>query len=377
MNKTLMLAMLVLSFGAYAADPAPAGDTPKEGETPAPKPEGTEPTTADGSPAVEDKKDEKTTVTAVMTPEQLAALTGVQFNVTLDHSLGAGTFIDSTKYAYLQGTLDVSARYAFAISGVRLAASGRGTVMYEYTPPDASNGRRVTWRDLSFGLSAPALYKNKFTGINVTPSLSLVVPITPESWQATMITVLGAGVGLNRVFGPFIVQGSISGSRSFFASPQNGTRRSDYVDAAGNSVYIGRTGESYASVIGNNATWGLGGGLSVTFLANDELSFYASYSLRVGWRNAVTNDPNDPYNPQGMNSNGEPVADVGMGRADTVITSVGANYQLSDHWALTAYIFTAMPPRTADGKNFRFPFWAFEGAANNYSYVGLSLSAGF
>ncbi|MBK7863778.1 MAG: hypothetical protein IPJ65_35270 [Archangiaceae bacterium] len=331
------------------------------------------------------------TVTVVTTPDMLVGLSGLSVNASLDHYLGAGTFINSNLYASFAGAIDLSGRYLFKLGRVKLGASARGYVSYEYTLPDASTGRRWSWRDLSFGLSAPAVYKDALTGISFTPSLSFTVPITPESWQATTITVLSAGFNFTRSLGRFNLALSVGGSRGFHVHPESAIRNPSSNTAVTNGAspsvdnfsdgYMRaacRGGESTCAIAGNNTAWGLSGAVSVDFRATDALSFSGSYALRTAWRYANAGNGPDQYTPQGTTSNGDSVATWGFMQAgDLVITSLSANYQITDHWGASLFVYTAMPPRNSQGTSFRFPFWAFDGAANNYSSLGLSLSASF
>lgn len=336
---------------------------------------------AAAAPEATVKKDEAqakgpATVTAVTTPEQLANVSGFTVQASLDHALGQGTFIDASKYAFLGASVDLALRYSFKVAGIKLGTSARGYFAYEYTLSDAPNGRRYAWRDLSFGLSAPAVYKEQFTGISITPSLSFIIPITLESWQASTITVLSAGLNLTRSVGLFDFSLAVSASRGFHQNPLNAVRAKGSVDPTGYHKELSRQGETIAGVNGTNNAWSLSGSLAVTFRATDTISFDASYGLRAGWRYNIV-PAGDPNQSQVTYSDGSGVCADNCRSGDLVLTSVSANYQISEHWGASLSISTAMPPKTSDGKNFRFPFWSFEGAANNYSSLGLSLQASF
>lgn len=330
----------------------------------------------------EEKKEEPATITATTTPDQLASLSGLSVNASFDTFLGQGTFFNPALYSYLASSLYISGRYQFSVAKTKLAVSGTGYVVYEYTLPDAPNGRRWAWRDLAFGLSAPALLKeSRFTGISVTPSLSATLPITPESWAATTITVIGAGLNFTRTFGNFDFAGSIGGSRGVHKSPiisLNGAASGTPSSGAQLATVICRTGDPVScGYAGTNNAWGMSVSLSADWRATENFSLSAQYVWRMGWRYAVAPGV-DMYTPQALTSNGDSVANTGYARSpDLIITSLAANYQLSDHWGIQLYTYTAMPPRTNDGKALRFPFWDFLAGPMNYSSIGLSLSASF
>jgi hypothetical protein len=383
------------AWAASSPRPAHEGDAqPQPGPQPEMKPA---PATPDVV-ATEPKKDEKQTIVATTTPDQLATLSGLSVNASFDSYLGQGTFYNAAEYAFLASSLFLSARYQFSLFHTKFAATGTGYVLYEYTMPDAPTGRRFTWRDLGFSLSAPAIYKEtRFTGISLTPSVAATVPITPESWTATTITILSAGLNFTRSIGKFDLAMSVSGSKGFHRSwvsqvgspnpapfapntviPDQHPDTTQRPDVLNPPTVICRASDPLlcGGQQTNNA-FGFGYSLTADFRATENLSFSAQYVFRMGWRYPIVAGP-DMYTPQALTSSGQPVADTGYVRApDLVITSLAVNYQISDHWGVSLYTYTAMPPKTADDKNFRFPFWDFISGPMNYSQLGLSLSASF
>jgi hypothetical protein len=395
LSLTLLPALAHAEAGAQltawaASSPRPAheGDVqPQPMPTPEPKPEVPAPTVVQS----EQKKEEHETIVATTTPDQLATLSGLSINASFDSYLGQGTFYNASEYAFLASSLFLAARYQFTLFHTKFAVSGTGYVMYEYTMPDAPTGRRFTWRDLAFSLSAPAVFKEKrFTGISMTPSLAVTVPITPESWTATTITVISAGLNFTRTIGRFDLAASVSGSRGIHRSwtsqipgTQPGVVLSreppdERTDIANIPTVICRASDPIlCGGQSTNNAFGLGYALTADFRATENLSFSAQYVFRMGWKYPLVGAV-DMYTPQAVTSSGQPVADTGYVRApDIVITSLAVNYQISDHWGVSLYTYTAMPPKTADDANFRFPFWDFISGPMNYSQIGFSLSASF
>jgi hypothetical protein len=381
LSLTLLPALAQAEAGAQltawaAASPRPAheGDAqPQPMPAPEPKPEAATPAVV----VAETKKDEAQTIVATTTPDQLATLSGLSINASFDSYLGQGTFYNANLYSYLASSLFVGARYQFSLFHTKFAVSGSGYVVYEYTMPDAPTGRRWNWRDLAFSLSAPAIFKEKrFSGISVTPSISATVPITPESWAATTITVVGAGLNFTRSIGRFDLAASVSGAKGFHRSwvGQIGAVN----DPNGIPTVVCRSSDPV--LCGDqttNTAFSVGFALSADFRATEALSFSAQYVLRAGWKYPIAN-AGDPYNPQAVTSSGQAVADTGYVRGpDISITSIAVNYQLSDHWGVSLYTYTAMPPKSADNSSFRFPFWDFTSGPMNYSQIGFSLSASF
>jgi hypothetical protein len=327
--------------------------------------------------AAPQKREEKQTITATTTPDQLASLSGINVNASFDTYLGQGTFYDASMYSYLASSLYLGARYLFALFGTKLAVSGSGSVAYEYTLPDSTTGRRWTWRDLGFSLSAPALLREKrLTGITMTPSLSVTVPITYESWASTTITVLGAGLSFSRSVGRFDFNASLSGSHHFVVSqvPSIPGRfdfdnRPTTLCRAGDPTTCG--GTQYG-----NVDWALGMSLAAVARITENLSVSVQYGLRTAWKYQVASST-DPGNAQAVTSAGISVQCSGYCRGDSVNTSIGINYQLSDHWGVQLYTHTTMPPLNSLGTAPRFPFWDLESGPLNRSQLGTSLAASF
>ncbi|MFW5966299.1 MAG: hypothetical protein ACOCV2_02220 [Persicimonas sp.] len=67
-------------------------------------------------------------------------------------------------------------------------------------------------------------------------------------------------------------------------------------------------------------------------------------------------------------------ADGGTGHQQFVSGVLGLEYGLNDNVTLGAGTYTVQPPLTADNKSVRFPFWNFNGAANNYSAFTMSVT---
>jgi hypothetical protein len=395
---TAALAEAGTQLTAWVASSRPA----HEGDTPSPTPT---PAAAPVQPAAEtkvknEKKEEPQTITATTTPDQLASLSGLSVNASLDTFLGQGTFFNPALYSYLASSFFISPRYQFTVAKTKLAVSGTGYVVYEYTLPDNPVGRHWAWRDLAFGFSAPALFKeSRFSGVSVTPSISATVPITLESWAATTITVIGAGLNFTRTIGNFDFAASLGGSKGVHKSwitSINGTPPPSMLTSlmdpraqpvAAQPAAVGqfnttqcRIGDPVAcGYFSTNNDWGMSIALSGDWRATENFSISAQYVWRLGWRYPIVPPgPPDQYTPQAVTSNGDPVANTGFARApDLIITSIAANYQLSDHWGLQLYTYTAMSPRTADDKALRFPFWDFIAGPLNYSSIGVSLAASF
>jgi hypothetical protein len=310
------------------------------------------------------------------TPEEQARQSGFIFAVGLDHSLGAGTFVDSSKYSYMAGSLGLSAMYNFGVGNTRLVASGTWRALLEYTLPDVETGRRVSWVDARFGLAAPAFFRDtKLTGISVTPSIGVTIPSSPESWNAGLITNLSAGLTFTRSIKTVDFRAVLSGSHGFFTSTQNGVRASTARDTSGNLLMLCRPGETICGFGGWNTAWSMVAGGSVSWRLPANFVLYASYSYMRFWRYAAT-DEVDAYTAKALDKNGNPVAKVGFGQGDRTMASFGGSYQLSQQYSLDLGVSTAQTPLTPTGQ-VRFPFLGLGTWADNTTTLFFSLTAAY
>ena len=377
---------------APIAAAAPAQATPPAQDQPAPPSPGETPPPAEGEKPVEGNTIQQqqqaqspataSAGSAVLTPEQLAALSGFFYSASIDHSIGLGTFIDSTKYAYLNGIVNAFVSYRTQIKGRAFALGvlpfGGTGFIYEYTLPDTSTGRRLTWSDARISLSMPALFRNKATGITLNPSLQVILPTTPESWQAGLISRLGVGVSLNKNFATpaGLLIANISGSSTFgiYKSTANVVTRPSGPSSDGRLTVLCRTGETVCGINNNNSAIALSISPSLTLAATDWLFFGISYSIGANWRYGVISSP-DGMTAKGLDVNGEPLAHAGMTGVSTQSAVISASINITEVWSATLYLYNFAPLLTQDGSHVRFPFVDATGLANNNTQIGFSLSA--
>jgi hypothetical protein len=327
-------------------------------------------------PTVTKKKSALANAVQARTPEEQAAQSGFQFIVALDHYLGAGTFVDASKYSYLAGFLTVIPQYLFGIGKQRLVASVTARMAYEYTMADSETGRKASFYDTRIGLSAPAVFRDKaFTGIAFSPNIGLTIPTSPESWNAGMITALSAGVTASRSVKTVDFRLSFGAARNFYTSAQNGVKASTARDENGNLYVVCRTGETICGFSNMNTTWSWNLGGQVQWRATGNLLFYVGYTYISFYRSAATNT-NDPFTPQAVDANGNPVADVGMGHSDRTSAYVGASYQLNEHYSIDLGVSNIQTPLTPTGQ-VRFPFLSFGTWADNATSLYFTLTAAY
>ncbi len=302
---------------------------------------------------------------------------GWTLGVELDHSLGTGTFVDPALYSYFGATLSVVPRYVFVARDVKLAVSLALRGAWEYTLPDNENGRRFSPGDTRLGLSAPGLYKNEFTGITISPSMGVLIPTTPESWQAGLITNLSVGVALARPVGRFNFALTANGSRGFHKtgasqvpSQQSGATEQINSFSARKSA-LGKD-ESFVGFSAWNTAWAFNVGGNISVQPTDELSFVVGYTYSRSWK--YYGQPIGPDETLPAN------AKYGAGQAERTSTVIAANYQLTDHYGISLSASTLQTPRSGamgGAGYFRFPFWAINNAADNATNLSLTFSASY
>lgn len=322
------------------------------------------------------------------TPEEQAKQSGFQFAFGLDHYIGTGTFINPQYYASLTAAPSLSATYLFHPGGVTLAASGRVIAYYEYTLPDTPNGRRFFPQDIRLGLVAPSILRDKaVTGIGFTPSVGLVIPATQESFTAGMITTVSLGAAVTRSFnagpvGSFDFRLSGGASKGVYTSPVNGIRKPNASattrDALGTAVLVCRDSDVFCVSNGANPNFALSLGGNVNWRITGNLIAFGGYTYSHTFREQLA-AVGDPTIPQALDSNGNPVAQGGLGEADVTRTFLGLSYQLNEHYNLDFYMYTEQTPLVRKDAVWavRFPLGSFDNAASNNTSIVVSLGAAY
>lgn len=382
MRRAFLLMALLAPVWVLAEEQAPA--TPP---SPTPPPADGSAQPAAPNPLADPKKAASPLANAVQarTPEEQAAQSGFQVAVTLDHYLGAGTFVDPKLYSSLSGQLTIAPQYLFSIGKQRLVASATLRGGYEYTLPDTETGRRWSLYDTRFGLSAPALFKEKaLTNISFSPSFGLVVPTSPESWNAGLITSLSLGVTASRSVGNVDFRASVSGARSIYGQAAAGYRNPVAVnggkeqrDQNGNLLAICRGNETLCASAGMNPAWSFSASGTMQWRATGSFLLYIGYTYLHSWREAADGGVKDQYTPTTLDADGQPVVKTGLGDSDRTITFFGGSYQLNEHYSIDLGIYTVQTPLFPDNKHVRFPFLSFGNWADNGSSIYFTLSAAY
>jgi hypothetical protein len=361
-----LAALLIVSLAPVAQGAAPAPTPPSSAEPGSPTGPNTVPTSS--SPAA------TTTVTA-KGDEEKEAKVGFHLEVELGHSVTTATFLAPERHEneFVGADLSLVPSYSFEVRGIKLMGNVSAAISYEYTLPDNETARRVEWKDLRFGLSAPGLYKNEFTGISFSPTVSLTAPITMESWVATTITSLGVSLSAKRSIGPVGVSLGVNGSKAFHLSPLNALRAAG-TDAQGHLIQVRRPDDPFAAVNSTNASGSIGVSLGLSFQPTEELSLAARYSLSKSFKYHVAGA--DEFTPRGTRANGEPIAVTGVATSDRSTFDISAGYALTERYSISLGLATGQSPVDGQGR-VRFPFFSTGNAALGVTSINLGLSAAF
>ncbi|MCA9580636.1 MAG: hypothetical protein KC416_02505 [Myxococcales bacterium] len=332
---------------------APVGPLAAEADAPAA-------TSTDGK----SEKDKKAAAAALATGQGLGG-GGFQISPSMTTEVGQGTFV-SNEYAanpYWAWNLGISPTYTFE-NGLRVSANVG--LFQELTNSDGdTSNQRVLLSDVSLNTFYSV---GRIPGIDVGVNVSggLRFPTSLASQAQTLITSGRVGVGLNRGFGPVFVGYSGAFTKNFhrYESPvvdiedQDSSlclaRSSDNRTIDGTSCFVPGVANTNFSV-------------SNTVFANvtiwESLSAGFAYGIINGFTYASF--PKDEFS--------SPYATEGVGQRDFFFTNLSVNYSFPH---VFASIGIANSANFLDSENdsLRFPFWNFDGAANNLSTIYLSLT---
>jgi hypothetical protein len=298
--------------------------------------------------------------------------------VTLDHSIGTGTFVRNSgerdRARSVTESWDVRASYKFPFMDHKLSLGGRFMFDLSLTPPDTNPPRRFVPTDASVSVSDKNLYQHEASGVDVDGVVRLFLP---TSWESIAVrrqwTALQVGAGFSRSFGAFDLKWSPGATKYINTSPV----AMKYYDASREAV----------SHLANPATLGAGFGNPNFQITN---SFDVGYNYGELWKfsyslaimNAFLYDVGHDDQYKGVN------ADSGAGRKDRLWPTLDATYALSDALGdklqlpvkleLSAGITALTPAQTANNKNLMWPVFyqafATNRAADNYGSIYFDIS---
>lgn len=226
------------------------------------------------------------------------------------------------------------------------------------------------FQDISLSVAHGSLYLDDLTGINVSGSLSGIIPTGATSRFSGLRTNVGAGLTLSRGVGPVSLSWSNSLSKNWhrYTSivvdldryPVDALARADSVEQ------ITATRIALTTGLLTSHSWTTSGAVSWRTPLSG-----LSLSSSLGFSNAWT------YNNGTIDSRDEFTSDnarVGRGWRQSISSSFSANYRFLDRYSAGLSLMTAQPPRTADNRRVRFPFYDTQSGNLQYTSIAVSLS---
>lgn len=300
--------------------------------------------------------------------------------VGLSESVGLGTFVANpfARTPTVGTTLTLNPSVRFTLAGKKMVAAAKWSGYLEHTKPDNAMGRSFAPTDVFLTVSLPAVATIPGAGISVSPGVRYTVPVSYESSFASSRGTSGLSVVLARSLYGFDLSYTGAVNKGFFGytSKVATAKEALLTDDQGRRVIVCREGEQFCGSAGMNTQFSFSNILAVGFNLSSKMSVSATYVLINGFRYAAT-ETIDEFTPRTTDTAGNPVAKVGRGRADSVWGIVEMNYTLTSSLSVNAGIATVGPPKTADSKGYRFPFFDLLSPASNLTSYSLGVNGTF
>jgi len=295
----------------------------------------------------------------------------------LEHSLGAGTFIDhpyERKPSYSMTFVAMPWYYFTDLFSLR----ARIDISKEFVSNADSTttiNREVTLSDFILTAAYGSFYRVPkdvpvVGGLNLAGNLDVLFPTSKQSQFRTMITAVRPSLVVVWPFGTcsfnywLRVQKNFNRYTSPVVSTSDGTPvavarlrgaeelAADLIAVGGNNVEWAVTNRAYF-------TWNI----SNTFSFGHDLTLWIEYSLTNSW--TYRSYPDDELKAAS--------AKAGRGRRDVETGIVELFWQVAGPFYMNFGISSYQPPKTADNGGFRVPFLNFWDLANNYTSLFLDL----
>lgn len=365
-------------------------------------------------------------------------------SLSLGHSVGPGSFIANS---YLRDQVEsagqswgLSGRYSFKVMDVLpLSASASVSLSIPLVEPQGIDARTVRFGNTSFGLSAPVVYKDEWSGINLSAGIGYSAPTAITNWYANQnYGGLSGRVGLSRSFGDFSVSLGMSLSHTMYSSNVGQSLNTSGVSAFNNVAshctqeIVGETtaaaqGDTIqAAINGMNTVYqceqgsgrsflSLGNKLGLSYKITELLSVSYSLGFSNSFQYAIVSEADQYTNPgsstatpsmelderdssdntqwvdggdSGVTTNS--AADTGVGLRQRFSTGLSLSFGLSkgiEEWvelpfslSLSASLATSHSAQKPNGDLFLPLFYNSFGdnqAANSYGSISFGLSGSY
>jgi hypothetical protein len=385
-----VLAVLLLSSLAMAEEqpvPAPAGTDEVKPAEPAAAPAGTdeakpaEPAAASAgtdeakpaepaaAPAAEKKAEDKV-------PDSVAMLTGGSSGgerkspfggtIILDNSLGIGTFVSdsSARNSYYAMLLSLRPRYYFMKNVFLDLRFDMNVELTNSYTTSTTYKRQVMPSDLLLSLKWQNAATIPVIDVQFSPFLRIGAPTSYESRFHDLYLSTALGFDLSHLFAQhFLLLYTFRFNKNW-----NGTKYTRLSTDVAVSRLRGAEDLGGGQIAGDtrNVEWSVYNSLMGSYIINDQWSI----TLQIAIQNAFSYDA--AYSDNTLHSD---YAKTGRGRSDKTYGVLDVSYQPWENFGFSLGISSAQPAKTADNKSFRFPFFDFVSAGNNYTTLYFDIYA--
>jgi hypothetical protein len=299
--------------------------------------------------------------------------------------LGQGTFVKDSFAA----TPDYG--YLFGIGGSydvtdKVKISSRLVWLQQLTVTNKDSGtipRELLFRDLTLSASAPKLYKEENTGIEMGTGGTIYFPISKASRAQQRL--LGAGIRGNaqRLFeklgpGDLSVGYTLSFVKNFGpGSPDNDPGKHPTGELCRGGNRDGASGTCLTSNASNNFFVLNDFSVSYTFLEDWTVSFDFLIWNQISNRLSGSNVSQDLAAGNNIVVGTSPFATGATGQNDLTLATIELAYAITKNFTVGASLYTFQPVFIQSGGNsrsLRFPLWDTQSAAENYSQFTLDLA---
>jgi len=286
----------------------------------------------------------------------------------LESAVGQGTFV-ADEYAR-NSEVDWGASIAPGYRPFKeLMLSAYAKVTQELTDSEVDTQRQqLLLLDVNLR-SDYALGTIPVVDVKAATGLWLYLPTSKLSQYETLVLGAAARLVLGRQFG------------EHFSLDYLGIFRKNFHEYEG-PVLNASEGSPPPTFIRRGGPEDLGG--SLVAVGTNNVSFYFYNVVQFTWAPVtewafdiaygVTNSFTYASHPKDELSS--PYADGGIGQRDATIASIDVAYTFDKRFSFSAGVQTTSVPMTADNESFRFPFYDFEGTADNATsvYVDVTVS---
>jgi hypothetical protein len=315
-------------------------------------------------------------------------------NFILDNSVPSGTFIVNNPYTFnpaVSTNLYLRPTFTFNIGNQSLKAEvWQSFTFADVLDKNSTLTRRFNWTDTRVSLYDSKFYEEPHTKLQFGAYVRGAIPISYQSQFATLITSVSGGVSVKKNLYRFNLQVGLSATKNFNRQTSAGFPCSasqvgpvavvpgEAPDVSQSDVLEGfENGICQAGAVTNasvvNTDWSIVPNGSVAYNFTDRLSLAVAFYYIQSYQYA---QPVDQLSSPTLSSNGNPVV-TGQQYTDSLWGITSINYNLDEHWGISAGVWNVALPKTLSGGQFRNPFLDTYALNSNDWNLFVDLSASF